>query len=248
MDAVPQAALLTAFPVGAAALGASVAAFRQPRPATMSAVQHFAAGVVIAAVVGEVLPDLRDRQHWGWAVVGFGVGVVLMLTLGAFGRLLDRRQPSGTLAVAARAAVPIGLLAAVAVDLLVDGVLVGLGSTLGSAQAVILTAALTIEILFLALSVQGELVEAGLTRFRAAGLSGGLGLMTAVGAVGSAAALGNAGEGLVAAALAFGAAALLYLAVEELLVEAHEENETVLLSAMFFVGFLVIYGLAQVGG
>lgn len=195
MDAVPQAGLLTAFPVGAAAIGAGAAAFRQPQPATMSAVQHFAAGVVVAAVVGEVLPDLRDRQHWGWAVIGFGFGVVLMLALGAYGRSLDRRRPAGTLAVAARAAVPMGLLSAVALDLLVDGVLVGLGSTLGSTQAVILTAALTIEILFLALSVQGDLVEAGLARFRAAGLSGALGIMTAVGAIASAAALGNAGEG-----------------------------------------------------
>ena len=41
-------------------------------------------------------------------------------------------------------------------------------------------------------------------------------------------------------------AALLYLAVEELLVEAHEEQETPLLGAMFFLGFLIIYILGEI--
>ena len=45
--------------------------------------------------------------------------------------------------------------------------------------------------------------------------------------------------------LAFGAAALLYLVVEELLVEAHEERESVWLGAMFFLGFILIYVLAS---
>jgi ZIP family zinc transporter len=48
--------------------------------------------------------------------------------------------------------------------------------------------------------------------------------------------------------LAFGAAALLYLAVEELLVEAHEQAETTLSAAMFFTGFLTIYVLGELGG
>ena len=38
----------------------------------------------------------------------------------------------------------------------------------------------------------------------------------------------------------FGAAALLFLVTEELLVEAHEEPETPLLTTTFFAGFLLI--------
>jgi ZIP family zinc transporter len=242
VNTIAHAGLLTVFPVAAAGVGACVAAVRRPTPALMSGVQHFAAGVVVAAVVGEVLPDLRDRGHWSWAVGGFVVGVALVLALGAWGRSLDRRPR------AAAAALPVGLVATVGIDLLLDGALVGLGASLGTAQAVILTAALTIEILFLALSVQGELAEGGLTPWRAAGLAAGLGLATGVGALLSAALLSGAGEGPVAATLALGAAALLHLAVEELLVEAHEEDETVLRSAMFFVGFAIVYGLAQLGG
>ena len=38
--------------------------------------------------------------------------------------------------------------------------------------------------------------------------------------------------------MSFGVAALLYLVTEELLTEAHEVDETPLLTAMFFVGFI----------
>lgn len=254
MNTIAHAALLTTFPVTAAAAGAGIAALRRPGPRAMSAVQHFAAGVVVAALVGEVLPDLREEARWGWAVGGFLLGTAVVLTLGAWGRLLDRRSRTrraavvGVAATGVALALPVGLIATVAIDLLIDGVLVGLGATLGTTQAIILTVALTIEILFLALSVQGELAEAGLAPWSAAGVSAGLGLITAVGALGSAVLLGGAGTGLIAATLAFGAAALLYLAVEELLVEAHEETETIWLSAMFFLGFAVIYGFAQAAG
>lgn len=126
--------------------------------------------------------------------------------------------------------------------------LVGLGAQLGSTQALILTIALTLEILFLSLSLAAELNDRGLIARRAALTCSGLGLFTAAGAVASAALLSGVGAAVLAFVLAFGAAALLYLAVEELLVEAHEQTETTLLSAMFFAGFLAIYVLAELGG
>lgn len=126
--------------------------------------------------------------------------------------------------------------------------LVGLGVAVGSKAGLILTAALTLEILFLAVSVAGELGDRGFNRRHAVAICTGLGLLTAIGAVGGAALLGHASDSILAAGLAFGAAALLYLAVEELLVEAHEEHETPLLSARFFLGFLAIYVLSELGG
>ena len=41
------------------------------------------------------------------------------------------------------------------------------------------------------------------------------------------------------AVLSFGLAALLYLVTEELLREAHEERESAIGTAMFFLGFLI---------
>ncbi len=115
---------------------------------------------------------------------------------------------------------------------------------MGSTQGLVLTIALTLEILFLALSVSAELAGRGASRRTAALVPSVLGLTTAVGAIAGAAVLGNASTATQAAVLAFGAAALLYLVTEELLVEAHEGPETPLLAGMFFLGFIVIYALA----
>ena len=235
---VLNAAALVAFPIAAVIVGSVVAVLRPPGPRLTSAVQHFAAGVVLAALAGEVLPDLRNEGNLLWAVAGFAGGTSVMLALGALGRRLERlpRQTPSML--------PIGLLVAVAVDLLLDGLLVGLGSDLGANQGVVLTIALTIEILFIGLSVTTRLSRDGISRSRAVITTSCLGLATGVGALGGAIVLSGASAQLLAFVLAFGAAALLYLVVEELLTEAHEETETVGLTAMFFLGFLTIYVLA----
>lgn len=72
--------------------------------------------------------------------------------------------------------------------------------------------------------------------------------MMLVGAVGGAVLLGGASAQVLAAVLAFGAAAVLYLAVEELMIEAHENAETPWLTSLLFVGFALIYVLGEVAG
>jgi zinc transporter, ZIP family len=269
VNLVAEAALLVSFPVAASAIGATVAATMPPGRRVVSGVQHFAAGVVTAALVGEIMPELRQQGHLVWTVVGFIAGAILVLALGEYGRHAEAeaREPGshgGSLrstalltpggkgivqrnvaAVATAKVLPVGMLGAVAVDLLLDGVLVGLGARLGFAQGLILTIALTLEILFLGLSVVSELAEAGLSKTRSILMCTALGLTTAVGAIGGALLLGGVSTTVMAAVLAFGAAALLYLVVEELLVEAHEEQESVALGAMFFLGFLIIYVLSS---
>lgn len=231
VSAVGDASALVVFPVAAAVLGAVVAGLRQPGPTLTSGVQHFAAGVVFAAVAGEVLPSLRDQHSTSYLIIGFVVGVALMLGLRVVSKRVER----------ANAALPVGLIAIIGVDLGVDGLLVGVGAALGEGQGRILTIALTIEVLFLGLSLVIGLRERGAPRSRAIAVTCGTSLAIAVGAIGGAAVLGGASHNVLAAVLAFGAAALLFLVVEELLVEAHEKVETAVLTALFFVGFLAIF-------
>lgn len=242
--AVGQAALLVLFPVTAAGVGAGVAAWRRPGPRLTSGVQHFAAGVVMAALAGEVLPDLRAQGHLRAVLAGFSVGVAALLALGAYAQRAEAKASGPATRTLPTTALPIGLLVAVAIDLVIDGLLVGLGATFGAKQGLVLTVALTIEILFLAVSVVVQLLELGHSPLRAGLVAGSLGLATAVGAVGGAALLAGSSRATLAAVLAFGAAALLYLVVEELLTEAHEVDETPLLAAMFFVGFIALFTLA----
>ncbi|MGE5170284.1 MAG: hypothetical protein ACM3JC_07925, partial [Rudaea sp.] len=54
--------LISAIPVGAAFIGATIAALRPPGLVLRSSIQHFAAGVIFSVVAVELLPDVR-RGH-----------------------------------------------------------------------------------------------------------------------------------------------------------------------------------------
>ncbi len=229
--------LLVVFPVLATVIGAVLAAWRPPGARLTSGVQHFAAGAVLAAVALDILPGLGEQGHLGVAIAGFTLGVVILLGL----RQLESHgavepadhQPTG---------LPIGLLVAVGVDLLVDGILVGLSvATLGPAAGIELTIALTLVVLPLALSVTVEVSRRGVGRVWAAVIPPLLSLALVVGAIGAVLVLGSAPAALLAGIFAFGVAALLFLAVAELLVEAHEGVDTPIVVAMFFIGFFALY-------
>ncbi len=223
---------LTAVPVVAATLGAVVAVRSRPGPAVVSAVQHFAAGVVFAAAAAEILPDL---MHYGspWATaIGGSVGVALMLAI----MQLETRFEG-----------PIGILAGTAIDLLVDGLVLGIAFAAGAKAGALLTVALTLEVLFLGLALANELGETGWSRNRVVGLTAALMLCLPIGAV-AAIPIGSLPGPVIAGFLAFGLMALLYLVTEELLVDAHEKPDRPWITAMFFVGFLAVLLLDQAIG
>lgn len=235
MSATLTAAKLVAAPVVAASAGSVFAARRRPSAKTTSVLQHLAAGIVIAAVAGEVLPDLRDRHSLAATLAGFVVGVVALLALSQFEARSERGGPS--------AGIPAAMVVALCIDLFIDGILVGTGAALGEGQGRTLTIALTFEILFLALSLTGELTERGLTARRAALVPIAASMTTVVGALAGAALLSRANNSTQAAVLAFGSAALLYLVTEELLVEAHDTPDGPIHVTMFFVGFIALFTL-----
>lgn len=253
----------TMFPVLAVVLGGIIAAFRPPGARVRSSVQHFAAGIVFAAVALELLPDIMHERSPLAAVVGFVAGIGLMLGVKTLTEKIGDKanEPTAknsagvnkTDAPAEKAArlpteaqpttqnkQPTSLLITLGIDVLIDGLLIGVGFAAGAKQGVLITIALTIEVLFLGLSAALALAQAGASRANIIGTTAGLGLLLAVGAVIGTALLGNLSGMTKEIVLSFGAAALLYLVTEELLVEAHEEPETPTLTAMFFVGFIVL--------
>ena len=217
-----------AIPTLAIIAGAAVAAFRRPSPAVAAALQHFAAGVVFAAVAGEILPDLKHAWSPVPVFLGAALGIALMLLIRRLGE---------------RASGPAASMALVGTDILVDGLVLGIAFAAGARQGFILTVALTIEVLFLGLSVSTELAEK-LSRGRVLLAATGLALLLPLGAL-----LGGPVASLPRPALAgffaFGLVALLYLVTEELLVEAHAGPETAWVTAMFFVGFLAMLALEE---
>ena len=224
--------LYTLIPAAAAIVGAAFATFARPGPVVVSAIQHFAAGVVFAAAASEILPDLKHGgSPWPIAVGGaIGVGTMLLVK-----RLEDWVKG------------PAGLLTTIGIDILIDGLVLGIAFTAGAKAGLLLTLALTIEVLFLGLTVANELGEFASSRLKVVGLTSCLVVLLPLGAL-----LGGPISTLPAPILtgffAFGLIALLYLVTEELLVEAHETPDRPWVTAMFFTGFLLLLLLEEAVG
>lgn len=239
MNSLQSVFLFTLLPVVALIIGGMVAIFKVPSPRTSSYIQHFAAGVVFAAVAGEILPGVMREHAPIPAIIGFGLGVALMLGVRSLAERIGTRSGG-------EAKQPITLIAIVGIDILIDGLLLGVGFAAGAEQGVLLGFAITLEVLFLGLSASAGLNKAGAPRGQAIGLIVALALLLALGAVIGVTLLRGLTGQMLEAALAFGAAALLFLVTEELLVEAHEVPETPLTTAIFFVGFLILFVIEMV--
>ena len=242
--ALSTVALSALIPVGTAALGALVATVRPPGPAVRSGIQHFAAGVVFSVVAVELLPDVvrvHDPVEIGWT---FAAGVGLMLTIQRLGKRASADEgevphaPNGGHAAVA-AGPRVAQLVGVGVDVLIDGLLVGIAFAAGGAQGLLLTLALSLELLSLGLALAAPLAAAGVGRLRTVLVPTAVACLLPVGAVLGETVLRGASAHTLAGVLAFGSAALLYLVTEELLVEAHEGPDTTTATAMFFAGFLL---------
>lgn len=210
-------------PVIVATAGAFWTTVRQPSPTVVGAIQHFAAGVIFYAAAGELLPDvLHDGTAWS-AVFGGAAGITAMLLL--------ERLTAGTRG-------PASLVAAAALDALIDGLVLGLGFNVGKQQGTLLAIALAIEFLFLGLSIAGAFGK-GTSRWTVIGVTSAVALAVPPGML-VALPVGELPPAWQGVAFSFGLVALLYLVTEELLAEAHERPETPWGTAMFFVGFLLL--------
>ena len=213
----------TFIPMIAAVVGAVIAVAYAPSPRAVSAFQHLAAGVVFAAAAGELLPELLEQPNSFSIVIGGAAGIAMTFAVKAIEDYYGEAS---------------SFIVAVAFDTLIDGLIIGLGFVAGAAQGLLLTFALSLEVLFLGLALTSSL-----SRFYSGaaiiGISVMIGAMLPIGAsLGLAAA--SLPPGVIAAGYAFGLIALLYLVTEELLVEAHAhpQNDSPFITALFFIGFL----------
>lgn len=131
------------------------------------------------------------------------------------------------------------LLITAGVDVLLDGLLIGVSFASSARQGILVTVALTLEVLFLGVAVAAAL-SGSRARRQAFVTSLLFGFLLLFGAVCGTCFLADANVNVVDAVLAFAVAALLYLVTEELLTEAHEVRETASLTLMFFAGFIVL--------
>lgn len=237
-DALQTVLIYAAIPVAATFMGGILPLLYTPGPRVRSSIQHFAAGLVFAAVAVELLPEITAKHDLLSLVAGFLAGVILMLSIKWFSegrgkKKVNEDDKSRSLVLAA------------GVDYLVDGLLVGIGFGLSAKAGGLLTFALSIEGAFLALAVTSELVRQDVRSSRLVAIAAVFGVLFGLGAIASAVLFGILSGSAHTVMLAFGAAALIYLVTEELLVEAHEHRipENPFIAALFFVGFLLMVGI-----
>jgi zinc transporter, ZIP family len=218
---------------GAGILGSVISLFWNPNANIRSAVQHFAAGAVLAAVASNVIPEIERMGTLPGIVSGFVGGGLLMIWLKW--RVVRFEKQSRQ-----KKKVPAGLATAAAVDTLIDGTLISAGFSANDQLGSLLAIALALELLFLTLSVGVEFREVKFQWWQSLAVTGGIALLLLVGAFGAAFFLADASEETLAIVLSFGAAALIYLIAEELLVENVQAEESIFSTVTLFSGFLAL--------
>jgi len=220
--------LYTLAPLTAALIGGVTTAYRPPGEQLRSVIQHFAGGVVFAAAAVELLPDIVHANAMLPTMIGSALGIAAMLAL----QYAERRLQG-----------PVGLVTAASVDVLIDGLVLGLSFLHGAKQGLLMTIALSVEILFLGLSVASSIE--GQSKARVIGTTMGVAAALPAGAAVSLA-LVDLPQATLSAFYAFGLIALLYLVTEELLVEAHEVEDRAFMPAAFFIGFVLLIYLEEI--
>jgi zinc transporter ZupT len=108
---------------------------------TTAEIQHFAAGIMFCAVAVELLPPLHSQSPTA-TLVGFTAGIAAVVAI----RQLSRRlQQGGKLGSA-------GLIITTAVDVLIDGLVIGTAFASGGNRGLLMVAAISLEFLFLGMS------------------------------------------------------------------------------------------------
>jgi len=213
-------------------VGGLLAAFWAPGVKTRSAVQHFAAGVVIAAVASDLIPEVEKAGKPFGILAGFAAGGLVMVGMKWLVLKFEKKEEK-------KEQLPIGLAAAAAADTLMDGAIISAGFSSGQRLGTLLAIALAIELFFLNLSVGTEFHKWKSKRLLGLATTTGIAFLLLLGALVGFFILRGMSQAGVAVFLSFGAAALLYLIAEELLVESIE-GESLFSVAMLFAGFLMV--------
>lgn len=240
MEGFTRIIIFALIPVFTMVAGGMSATWRKPGQGLRSLILHFAAGVVFSVVGVEILPDIIKNHLPGVTIIGFVLGFVVMVGIRKLTEGVEKKEinPNAD-------NLPWGLLTGVGVDIIIDGLLLGIGFAAGSTEGILLAVALSLELLSLGMATATELGELSRNKKRTRLLILALAAAFFVSAIVGATLLQNASHNLMDGVLSFGLSALLFLVTEELLKEAHEEEETIWHTSAFFGGFLlfVILGM-----
>ena len=205
-------------------------------PRILSRALHAAAGIAIAVVAVEMMPEVLGGAP-PWAIVGglcaggvFYVGLEWLI-----GRLQGGEEHTGTWMI----------YVAVAIDLFGDGLMIGVGSVVSFELGLILALGQAMADAPEGFATISNFRHKGQPRARRFLLSASLAVPCLAGATIGYWLLRDQSETLQLTGLAFTAGILLIAAVEEMMREAHEAAEDTHGSAGFFIGGFALFTLVS---
>jgi zinc transporter, ZIP family len=228
-----EIALVACIPMLVAFIGGSFASFYVLKGRTIAMLQHFVAGIVIGAASIELLPDIIGKNS-SWTVgIGFAFGAATMLGVHLLSQYLADKG--------GREGFPAGTVLGSGIDLLIDGILIGLAFLAGKDSGVVIAVSLSLCALFLNIAMASTLAKRQIQKSIQFFVLFSVPLMLPLGAFLGSAVISQLPAIILTETIAFAVAALFFLGIEELLAEAHvKEHDTASVTAAFFIGFLVI--------
>lgn len=216
--------------------GGLVAEVVAATPRMLSRALHAAAGIAIAVVAVEMMPEvLGGAPPWAIVVGLCAGGAFYVLLEWIIGHAQGGQGQTGAWMI----------YVAVAIDLFGDGLMIGVGSVVSFGLGLILALGQAMADAPEGFATISNFRHKGQPRVRRLLLSASLSLPCLAGATIGYWLLRGQGEALQLSGLAFTAGILLIAAVEEMMREAHEAAEDTHGSAAFFIGGFALFTLVS---
>ena len=218
-------------------LGAPVAERFDAPQKVVSAALQFAAGIITALVAFSLMPPAVRGGPYGWVVLAFFIGGVLYVTIEYLSTPVMASAPA-----AEDGATSFGLYIGILVDLVIDGVVIGIGSTLTLATGLLQALGLAISTAPLAFVTIATAKRQGMSAKNRRLLSFLLFLCVLMGAMLGYLLLRNQSLEFRLILVALASGFLITTVVQGLIPEANREGEPGFAGILYIAG-LSLYGL-----
>lgn len=234
--------LLALLPGAGNFAGGMVAELRKPSERWLNWAPHGAAGIVIAIVAVELIPEALGVLAGWWIAAAFAAGGLAYVLIES---LLKRRKDSDE---GGNGRTGMWMIyVAVAVDLTSDGLMLGTGSAVSSSLGIVLAAGQVLADFPEGYAAVANMRANDVPRKRRILLSASFFLYVIVAALLSYFLLRDAAESIQMVGLVFVAGLLTVAAVEDMLEEAHEAREDNRRSIVAFVLGFALFTLVSAG-
>jgi ZIP family zinc transporter len=224
--------------------GGLLAEFFDTNKRRLNKALHAAAGIIIAIVSTELMPEALEKMSAWRVAVAFGLGGIAYVLIGT---VVDKLQGASKNKGGNNASAMWMIYVAVSIDLMSDGLMIGTGSAVSWTMALALASGQVLADIPEGYATIANMKEKGVPRVRRILLSA----FFAIPVVGMASIAYFFLKGQSAlwqmSALAFVAGLLSLAAVEDMLSEAHESAEDTKNSLLLFTGGFVLFVLVSAG-